>query len=267
MTVVESSTQRFDRITSTEVLGDLLAHRRWVRRRYPFDHVLAQNVFQKEFYEQLHQQVVDIVQDGSALGRNMGSYDASGSHLDNHRDGPLGIFVSRAWHDMLAGMWGVDATGDVSAGLHHHEPGSRSGFPHSDLNCCWFPGPEPAETEVRLTNDTLVDQKFGRRGRDDVEAIERMRAIAVLFYLGNPEWQPGDGGETGLFESFSGAYGPPGAAVPPVNNSMVTFEVTPFTWHRFLTNRKPRTSVTMWLHTHKDDVIERWGEQSIVEWE
>ena len=52
-----------------------------------------------------------------------------------------------------------------------------------------------------------------------------------------------------------------------MNNSLVLFECTPFSWHGYLGNRaKPRNSVVMWLHRPKADVVARWGEPSIVRW-
>lgn len=265
MTTQEIGRLRADRMTSRAELGELLAHRRWVRRRRPFEHVVAQNVFTSAVYDQLHQQVLGLLDDPAVFQRNIEGYDASSTQVGQHRDGPLGLFVSRAWHDMVADIWGIEATGDVTATLHHHAPGGPTGWPHNDLNPGWFPGPEPADDEIRLSDNALVDHHHGTH-REGVQARERVRAVAVLFYLGNPEWQPGDGGETGLFDSMSGAAAGPYAAVPPINNSMVMFECTPFSWHSFLANRKPRTSVVMWLHRRKEDVVARWGEQSIVHW-
>lgn len=254
-----------DTLLRPKALGDLLAHRRWVRRTHPFAHVVASNVFVPDFYRQLHDEVTRLVADPAVFARNLGSYDASSTQIGAHSEGALGVFVSRAWHDLVAGIWDVDATGDVSATLHHHAPGGQSGWPHNDLNPTWFPGEPPGEDEVRLLDNGLVDHKHGTRP-EGVDARECMRAVALLFYLGNPEWSYGDGGETALFESLSGARNGPSAVVPPVNNSLVMFECTPFSWHSFLANRTPRTSVVMWIHRTKQDVVDRWGEQSIVHW-
>jgi hypothetical protein len=250
---------------SADDLRDLVAHRRWVRRSRPFGHVVARDVFTPEFYGSLDAQVQQIIGDGTTFARNMGAYDATSSMLERHREGPLGVFLSRAWHDLMAGIWGMDATGDVTASLHHHEPGGRSGWPHNDLNPGWFPGPPPGAGEVRLAHNEVVDYQQGTRA-SGVEAREVVRGAALLYYLGNSEWQQGDGGETALYDSLSGSARGPYAAVPPINNSLVMFECTPFSWHSFLTNRTPRTSVVMWVHRRKDEAVERWGEQSIVYW-
>lgn len=91
--------------------------------------------------------------------------------------------------------------------------------------------------------------------------------MSLLLYLGNPSWQPGDGRETGLFRDVATFAHGPAAAVPPINNSMMFFECTPWSWHAFVTSRvKPRTSVVMWLHRTKDEVRARWGDRSIEYW-
>ncbi|PZS18162.1 MAG: 2-oxo acid dehydrogenase [Pseudonocardiales bacterium] len=248
-------------------LESILANRRWVRRTEPFPHVVAQNVFVEQFYAELDDEFRRIeVEHPEAFQRNMTGYDASAADLENFRDGPLGVFVSREWHDLVSAVAGVTTTGDVSGGLHHHEPGSASGWPHNDLNPGWFGDPPAGEHGIRLPSHGVIEYQKGTRA-PDVEARETIRAVSLLFYLGNPEWTPGDGGETGLFSSYDSAHLGPRAAAAPLNNSLVMFECTAFSLHAFLSNRvKPRNSAIMWLHRTKDEVLARWGEQSIVTW-
>lgn len=246
-------------------LGDVLANRRWVRNALPFPHVVARNVFTPDFYDALNSEFRRIEREHpETFHRAMSGYDASGAMLDHYRDGPLGVFVSRPWHDLLAGLFSVAATGDMTASLHHHDPGGQSGWPHNDLNPGWFAEPAAGTDEVRLPHDGQVQYHHGTRP-DAVPARETVRAVSALFYLGNPEWEPGDGGETALYAN--GAARVPAATVPPVNNSLVIFECTPFSWHGFVHNRvKPRNSVVMWIHRDKAQVERRWGADSVVHW-
>jgi hypothetical protein len=86
-------------------------------------------------------------------------------------------------------------------------------------------------------------------------------------YLAEPDGYAGWGGETGLYRSSSSPVGRPVVAVPAVNNSLVSFECTPFSFHSFVTNPyAERNCLVMWLHRSRNDVIDRWGEQSIVSW-
>lgn len=262
--VTEMRTQPAPQVTNREWdLEALLAHRRWVRREWPFPHILAQNVFVDEFYAELDAQFHAV--EGTVFQRNMKGYDASGTELSLHCDGPLGVFASRPWHDMIANIWGLDATGDVAGSLHHHDPGGKSGWPHNDLAPGWFESPAADNDSVRMSNSTTIDYFRGPKD-PTVEARESVRAVAILFYLGNPEWVPGDGGETALFASCGGAAAGPSTTVAPINNSMIMFECTPFSWHSFVSNRKPRNSLVMWLHRTKAEAVTRWGDDRIVYW-
>ncbi|MGI8762164.1 MAG: 2OG-Fe(II) oxygenase [Jatrophihabitantaceae bacterium] len=248
------------------LLPEVLANRRWVRRDVPFPHVVAENVFTPAFYGELHAEFERIQREHpEAFQRSMAGYDAAGAEVAAHRDGPLGIFVSREWHDLLAGVAGVRATADVAASLHHHEPGSASGWPHNDLNPGWFGDPAADAGQIVVTGASGVGYHHGNRP-PGVEARETVRAVSLLFFLANPPWQPGDGGETGLFASVDAAGRGQRVTVAPVNNSLVLFECTPLSWHCFLANATPRNSVVMWLHRRRDEVVRRWGEHSIVHW-
>lgn len=244
---------------------DLLAHRRWIRRTRPFPHVYVRDVFVTEFYQRLAAEFERVRTERTDLfGPVAEGYGASGVSLARLRNGPLEVFLSRAWHDLIERVAGVPTTGDVEGSVHHHPPGSAPGWPHHDLTPAWFPGTAPGPAAVGLPADD-IDPKSGSRPAG-VAARELVRAVAVLFYLGNGEWRPGDGGETGLFAEI-GAEPKPAALVPPLDNSMLVFECTPRSWHAFLgANSTARNSVVMWLHRPKEEAASRWGGDRIVHW-
>lgn len=245
---------------------DLLAHRRWIRRTRPFPHVYVRDVFVAEFYQRLAAEFDRVRIDRPDLFAPVAAgYGASGASLTRMRNGPLEVFLSRAWHDLIERVAGVPASGDVEGSLHHHPPGSPRGWPHHDLAPAWFPGAAPGPDAVGLPGDD-IDLKSGARPAG-VPAREMVRAVAVLFYLGNGEWKPGDGGETGLFADIGAAEPTPTVVVPPLDNSMVVFECTPRSWHTFLgANTAARNSVVMWLHRPKEQAASRWGGDRIVHW-
>ncbi|NKY46983.1 2OG-Fe(II) oxygenase family protein [Nocardia cerradoensis] len=245
---------------------DLLAHRRWIRRTRPFPHVYVRDVFVAEFYQRLAAEFDRVRSERPDLfGPVAAGYGASGASLTRMRNGPLEVFLSRAWHDLIERVAGVSGSGDVEGSVHHHPPGSPRGWPHHDLTPAWFPGAEPGPEAVGLPADD-IDLKSGARPAG-VPAREMVRAVAVLFYLGNGEWQPGDGGETGLFADIGTADPAPTVVIPPLDNSMVVFECTPRSWHTFLgANTAARNSVVMWLHRPKEQAASRWGGDRIVNW-
>ncbi|KAA8890466.1 2OG-Fe(II) oxygenase [Nocardia colli] len=250
-----------------ERFADLFAHRRWIRRSQPFPHVYARDVFVPEYYQRMTDDLARVQRDRPELfGQVATNYSAVGVRLADVADTALSVFTSREWHDLITGVAGVTGTGDIEGSVHHHAPGAPYGWPHNDLNPAWFPGDPPGPGEVRLPDGT-VDTKTGARA-DGVVARESIRAVAVLFYFGNPGWQPGDGGETALYDNIAeGEKLPDLTLVPPLDNSLIMFEVTPRTWHTFAGgNTKDRNSVVMWAHRTKDEALERWGGDRIVYW-
>src|SRR5690606_37200129 len=148
----------------------LFAHRRWIRRTEPFPHVYAREVFTEEFSGRLRAEVArvrttggtgDTASPGATAGR-----EHTAISLWELRDGPLALFTSREWHDLIAGLAEAvlpgGGAGAVTGTLRHHPVGGQAG-----------------ETRHEPT---------GAAG-----------ALALLFHLGPAEWRAGDGGETALY--------------------------------------------------------------------
>lgn len=243
-------------------LAHLLDDRRWTLCNDPFPHLRATNVFIPPLYAELTAAYETILNEGQ-FTRNMPNYDASAVGFDTSVDWPFSVFVSRAWHDMFARLLAVEANGCVHGGLHHHAVGSRHGFVHNDLNPVWFATGDDTD-DILIPRHALCSYCYGK-GPEGVRKREAVRAVAIIYYLCNEEWQPGDGGETGLYRSGRDAVEHPVVAVPPINNSLVAFECTPGSFHSFRSNlRSPRNSVITWLHCERSTAVSRWGESALV---
>jgi 2-oxoglutarate-Fe(II)-dependent oxygenase superfamily protein len=247
-------------------LSKLLANRRWLWRSAPFPHIVGRSVFTEPVYRDLEVAFQDCLDPAVRnFKRNMRGYDASGMVLRPDYSGPFNIFLSRAWHDMIAEVMGIEATGDVMASLHHHAPGSASGRPHNDLNPGWFVNSSRPDG-VNIADPSRCSYEYGKTA-NGAQPRDTVRGVAIMFYINNRPWSPGDGGETGLYNSATDSVDRPVVAVPPINNSMLCFECTPYSYHSFIHNRQyPRNSLTMWLHRAKSEAVSRWGEEAIVYW-
>jgi hypothetical protein len=158
----------------------------------------------------------------------------------------------------------VRATADINGALHYHETGSKDGFIHQDFSACWFVN-RPRADGINVTDSSLCDYRTGAVSGPGVLPRERVRAVAMLYYLNNPPWASGDGGETGLYRSREDAIDRPAATIPPLNNSMLIFECSPRSFHSFRSNRRnPRSSIVMWLHTTTEVAAAKWGRGSIL---
>lgn len=230
---------------------ELFAHRRWIRRTGPFPHIYARDIFVADFYQRLVDDYARVRAERSDRFRPVtGQGDPTALGLSELRDGPLALFATREWHDLIAGVTGVTATGDIDGSVRHHAPGSPAGTPDNGLASALFAEPVPGPGEVRLP-----DAGAGTR--------ETVRAVAVLFHLGNPDWRTGDGGEIGL-RADRGDSTRPTLTIPPLDNSMVVFECTPRSWHNFAGgNTTDRGSVVMWLHQPRHEARRRRGAERV----
>jgi 2OG-Fe(II) oxygenase superfamily len=249
---------------SNPLLADVLAQRRWIQRVRPFPHVIAYDVFKPSVYSRLEDAFLELLEE--TAGRPyLKAHEIHGRMLGDDVADRFDPLLARPWHDLLARILKINATGHIAAGMHHHQVGSRHGFPHNDLNSGWFPGdPAPGRLvfsgpAIDYTTGTVLDEVAG------CMPVETVRAASALFYLANPAWEIGDGGATGLYRSDTDDIEHPVAVAPPLNNSLLMFECTPASYHGFISNRRnPRNSIVMWLHRPKKDVLDRWGESAIV---
>jgi 2OG-Fe(II) oxygenase superfamily len=244
-------------------LAPLMNGNRWIYSTRPFPHVVAYDVFKPDVYAKL----ASAFEEALAATNGRPYLEAHGIHgctIDRDIAEQFYPLVTREWHDLLSAILGIEATGHVAVGLHHHRIGSQNGFPHNDLNPGWFVG-EPAEDEVTVDGSDIEYTSGALLTPTRRPAIETVRAAAMLYYICNPPWRRGDGGATGLYRSGSDDIADPVISLPPLNNSMLLFECTPHSFHGFMSNRRSvRNSIVMWLHQTKAQVSMTWGEDAVV---
>lgn len=254
---------------SAKPLPTILQNRRWLRRLDPFPHYMVRDVFIPEVATELSEAVTKVVGSEDRMA-HFGWYDAYGTNFEPEEEWPLRVFISRAWHDMLAGLTGIQATGRVNGGIHHHTVGSKSGFVHHDLNPVYFnedPTWDRQGDLAFMARHDLVGYTTGEALVPDVTVVKEVRAVAVLYYTANEDWSPGAGGETGLFHEQTDSVDEAAVKAPPLNNSMLIFPCTPHSYHSFLSNPKlERNSIVMWLHRSVDDTAAIWGPDAPMGW-
>jgi LPS sulfotransferase NodH len=251
-------------------LRAVLAPHPWAYYTHPFPHVVARRVLRDGVYAEVDSAFASVLAGGRDAGpagfaRTTPGYDVFSHTLRPGVEGPFALFCSRPWHDLLADVTGIAASGHTFCGLHHHAVGSLSGSVHNDLNPGFFP--RAAERSEVVLNDHTRCSYYGGGVAPGVEPVETIRGVAMIFFLHNPPWHQGDGGEIGLYEHAGDPVDRPATAVAPLNNSMVLFECTPHSFHAFIGNRRTvRNSLIMWIHRPPDDVVTRWGRDAIIPW-
>jgi hypothetical protein len=233
----------------------------WTRGLKPFPHFTAKDVFVPEVYRDVESAFFEMLQTNQNY---LPQHDIHGITITRGAGGALAFFASREWHDLIAKLLGIKATGHLNLGLHRHTIKSASGFPHNDLNPGWFVDYK-SDTGIVLAQPNLCSYTTGQSRESDVTPRQMVRAAAIIFYLANTPWLPGDGGETGLYEHATDAPDKPHTAIPPINNSLLAFECTPYSLHGFISNRRTvRHSVVMWLHRERSEAVSKWGEEAII---
>lgn len=249
---------------NNSVAASFLGQKRWIRRRAPFPHFIAYDVFAPPVYRRLETTFLELLNE-TLDQPYMERHDIYGRTVHADLASRFEPLLTHSFHSVLSGVLGIETTGHVAVGMHHHRAGGHHGFPHNDLNVGWFLG-QPAPGELGYTSPH-IDYTTGSLLQPDAKGIpiETIRAASLLFYLANPPWEPGDGGATGLYKSGSDDIESPVAMAPPINNSLLLFECTPTSYHGFIRNRRTnRNSIVMWLHRPKQAVVDRWGENAIV---
>jgi hypothetical protein len=244
----------------------VIQNRRWWRRERPFSHVVATDVFIDSFHAELTEVFCSIL--GRGLGesfrRSSRGYDAYIHALPADIGPPLSFFISCGWRDLLATLLNVQVTHDVSAALHHHEPRSKDGVVHNDLNPGWFIE-RPRNDGINSASSSWCNYNHGDPHERGTTPVCRTRAIAMLYFLNNGPWRAGQGGECGLYATRDASE--PDAKIAPIDNSILVFECTPYSYHRFLSNHGgSRDSIILWLHRKRELAVARWGERAIVKW-
>lgn len=231
-------------------LRPLLASRRWQWQQVPFPHVTATQVFTPEVYEQLatdFRAVMESVQ-GKHYNRQ---HDFFGSSLLPGQCRSLELFVSPAWFELFAALFGVRGAGYLTAGIHRHQPGSRNGFPHNDIY--------PENLRARRNDPDVLPLGRPTSGK-------AVRAVAILFYLNNGPWTPGDGGETSLYRDWKDPVDEPVDSVPPRGNTLLAFGCHPHSYHSFRSNAKRRDSVISFVYRSVEDYQQLWGAEGLQQY-
>ncbi len=237
----------------------VIANRSLVLKEQPFRHIILDNFFTPDFYRALcnaFQRQIDAgIAETFTLQKfsRFSHYDAYYWTLPPQSGWPLTFFYTPAWRDYFSAMFHVPLTDDVNAEFQHHLVNSQSGFVHNDYNPAFFPD-RPADGKMNPFYYQCA--YYGKAAQQGVR--ERVRSIAIIYYMNNPLWSEGDGGETGLYDHSSASV--PVQRVAPINNRLLAFACSPDSPHGFLQNRRSvRNSFNMWFHGDKATAMTRFG--------
>lgn len=170
----------------------------------------------------------------------------------------LSVIASLELRSLIAEAFNIRIDENVLIGMHRHNPPSKAGWAHTDFAVVSFPRTQPNLNGVRVfpVDDgcTYADDTAERQPN----AVKTARSLACLYYVANEQWEPGKGGETGVFSNMGERLI---AKIPPKNNSLFVFECSPLSYHAYLgSEHMERNSFIWWYHSDPGYLLDRYSE-------
>lgn len=251
-----------DQIMAT---SDYLRDRAWRVHDLPYRYCVAKDVFVDSVREQLSSAFEERISKSRSKSTPYANYDAVILPFEEADRAKFHPLLDRPFLATVASALQLDVTFEVDGALHRHPPGSRTGWIHNDFNPGWFPR-AARNDELLLCDHGVCNYRTGVASRAEISPVQRMRRLTLIYYLNNRDWREGDGGETGLYPSAERSVLEPEVALPPIDNSFLAFECSPHSYHSFLSSKRQRNSIILWLHWSLEAAKSRWPHHDPVRW-
>jgi hypothetical protein len=198
-------------------------------------------------------------------GKTIGKVGEVGEHnyealsytptFDDIVHSPISQIASSNLKDLISRLFRIGLDENIMIGTHRHMPPSKPGWTHTDFAIVSFPS-----IPANFQGQRIYDERGGCRYSDDSRdrqpgTIKTARAVACLYYTANPEWTPGMGGETGIYLQDGKTLV---ASIPPKNNSLFAFEISPMSYHAYQgSETMQRSSYIWWYHASPSMLVRR----------
>jgi len=228
---------------------------------YPYNYIAVDGLFDESTSYGLSSVFNDLIRNGRQVGKvgEVGSliYEAINTtpKLDDIRSSPISKLLSHELKNWIAEIFEIRLDENLMMGMHRHNAPSRPGWTHTDFAIVSFPNIPPNFGSHRVYSDGCGVNYSDDSKHRQPDTIKTARAIACLYYTANAVWEPGMGGETGI-------YLPDGktlvASVPPKNNTLFVFEISPLSFHAYLGSQTmQRNSFIWWYHSDPTYLLKR----------
>ena len=240
-------------------LGDL--------RRYtkPFVHYRATNVLNEDSYSKISSAFLSILSNKSGdndckLKRFNKNYDTLMLGINSKLAAMFSPFFTEGFLSSVSEFLSKPFVKRIEGGLHSNPRNSLTGYIHTDFCSGWFDESSISDEGIIFPERSRCDYFTGAIKSPTAKPVEYIRSATLIYYLCNDGWQAGDGGETALYGASRFNSNTFFDLVPPVNNSLLLFNCSPHSYHRFISNPgKTRNSLILWLHSTVDYAVSRWG--------
>lgn len=228
---------------------------------FPFNYAVVEQVFDKGTSQALSIAFQSLIQTGKHIGKvgEVGDlvYDAINvtPTISQILSTPIQQLASQEIKSFVASIFDIVLDENLIIGMHQHRPPSKPGWAHTDFAVVSFPNTPPNHNGLRLfSSEHGVNYSDDSRDRQP-NSIKTARSIACIYYVGNAKWNAGMGGETGVFLADGKTLF---ATVPPRNNSLFLFEISPVSYHAYMGSQTHfRNSYIWWYHSAPGYLLHR----------
>jgi hypothetical protein len=228
---------------------------------HPFNYLVIEDLFDEGTSFSLAAVFNDLIRSGNQIGKvgEVGElvYDAINftPKLEHVRSTPISNVLSFELKNLISEIFDIHLDENIMLGMHRHNPPSKPGWTHTDFAVVSFPNIPPNHGSLRVFTDGTGCNYSDDSKHRQPDSIKTARAIACLYYTANQDWTPSLGGETGV-------YLPDGktlvASIPPKNNSLFAFEISPLSYHAYLgSETMQRSSFIWWYHASPSYLMKR----------
>lgn len=242
-----------------------IRNKRWVINTHPYKHAIVHDVFDEAVADRLRLRFVERLARRDSKRTAVKNYGATILPFEESDKLSFAPLLDIAWLRLISQALQLDVRFEIDGALHSHPPGSRNGWIHNDYNPGCF-GRVAGLDEIYLSSSDGCEYKSGKTSQADIVSVERVRHLTLIYYLNNPPWPEGGGGETGIYSSQSQNVDRSDKFVPPINNTLLLFECSPHSWHSFRATSSVRNSITLWLHRDVEAARKQWPNHEPVEW-
>jgi 2OG-Fe(II) oxygenase superfamily len=225
---------------------------------YPFRHIIIDdflpsdaNTALREQFDQILSRSVSEKKDLSRFVRRE-MYDVDIFWPQPRLDDAHRYFFSLRYFEMLRKFLKAPISNDTILMYHHHDENKEDNYIHNDYLGGFF-------MEDSLQNDInpwYFQCTHSAPPQSENKSRKMMRSAAAIYYL-NENWDEKQRGETGLFWKNDPRF--LAKKIAPLNNRLLVFEVTPFSWHNFMKNNMPsRNSIAQWFFISENDANKRF---------
>lgn len=245
-------------LDETNLLASYIPNHRIQVKNRPFRYVVVDNFFTDEHHEALRREFQAVL-DQKRFHSFGERYDASAyTPKPGTNEFPSDVMRTPEWLRYFATLFELEITNDEIMSFHHHTVGSASGGRHNDYIACSFRD-DPLPNGVNSWYNQCVYEDSSSTSQPGTRQV--MRAITIIYYVNN-ECGGKFGGETGIYDGERLVD-----TVAPVNNRLLAFEVSPDSFHTFLSNTKyERNSITQWMHQEQELMRTRFNNAEPVRW-